>query len=84
MPQDVLINAMRYFYEQGDFEKAADIAKDAAPYFAPRLSAIAHKSIEDAPPDFSFLIETVDEHGNLITAPPATPVASSTDELPAQ
>ena len=37
-PLEVMVETYRHFYHRGDFEKAAAIAKDAAPYMHPRLS----------------------------------------------
>src|SRR5215472_14572578 len=41
MPKDVLLSVMRMCYAAGDYVKAAEIAKDAAPYFSSRLAAVA-------------------------------------------
>ena len=43
-PLEVMVEAYRHFYNKGDFEKAAAIAKDAAPYMHPRLSQIESKT----------------------------------------
>ena len=43
-PLEVMVEAYRHFYHRGDFEKAAAIAKDAAPYMHPRLSQIESKT----------------------------------------
>ena len=40
-PLEVMIRAMRQYLEEGRLDKAAAVAKDAAPYCHPRLSAIA-------------------------------------------
>ena len=39
-PLDVMIEAMRAHRDAGDLDKAADRAKDAAPYVHPRLTAV--------------------------------------------
>lgn len=39
-PLEVMLEAMRSFHGIGDMEKAASIAKDAAPYMHPRLSSV--------------------------------------------
>lgn len=41
-PLEVMLGAMQSFWDGGDVEKAASIAKDAAPYMHPRLAAIEH------------------------------------------
>lgn len=41
-PLEVMIEAMLSMRESGEIEKAASIAKDAAPYVHPRLAAIEH------------------------------------------
>lgn len=41
-PLEVMLGAMRDFWESGDKEKAAGFAKDAAPYMHPRLTAVEH------------------------------------------
>lgn len=41
-PLEVMLEAMRSFHGGGDMEKAASIAKDAAPYMHPRLAAVEH------------------------------------------
>ena len=38
-PLEVMMSAMRSFYENGDMEKAVTVAASAAPYMHPRLSA---------------------------------------------
>lgn len=40
-PLEVLLEAMTYYHGQGDRQKAAAMAKEAAPYCHPRLSAVA-------------------------------------------
>lgn len=39
-PLEVMLTVMRQRFEAKDFERAASIAKDAAPYLHPRLTAI--------------------------------------------
>jgi hypothetical protein len=39
-PLEVMLEAMREFRVKGDLEKAASVAKDAAPYMHPRLSSV--------------------------------------------
>jgi hypothetical protein len=39
-PLEVMIEAMRFYEQQGNRDRAASIAKDAAPYMHPRLTAM--------------------------------------------
>ena len=39
-PLEVMIEAMRFYKAQGNRDRAAAIAKDAAPYMHPRLTAM--------------------------------------------
>jgi hypothetical protein len=48
-PLEVMLGAMRCAWENGDKEKAASHAKDAAPYMHPRLAAIEHSGDADNP-----------------------------------
>jgi hypothetical protein len=41
-PLEVMLAAMEHFRAAGEIEKAAGIAKDAAPYVHPRLASIEH------------------------------------------
>lgn len=41
-PLEVMLHAMRTHYDAKDWDKAASVAKDAAPYIHPRLAAIEH------------------------------------------
>jgi hypothetical protein len=38
-PLEVLLAVMRRYYQAGEWDSAARVAKDAAPYVHPRLSA---------------------------------------------
>jgi hypothetical protein len=40
LPLQVMLEAMRYYREQGQLDKAAAIARDAAPYEHPRKSTV--------------------------------------------
>lgn len=40
LPLDVMLDAMRTHHAAGDLDRAAAVAKDAAPYLHPRLSAV--------------------------------------------
>ena len=83
-PIEVMLAIMRACYAGGDFLKAADIARDAAPYTTPRLSAVAVKNVNELPPNFNFLIETVDERGNLLAAPAPAPTPSGANGVSAE
>ncbi|MGO8867340.1 MAG: hypothetical protein ACLQME_12630 [Alphaproteobacteria bacterium] len=48
-PLEVMLKTMRMFWRKGEREKAAAIAKDAAPYVHPRLSSASLSG------DFGFL-----------------------------
>ena len=48
-PLEVMLGAMRTAWENGDREKAANHAKDAAPYMHPRLAAVQHSGDADNP-----------------------------------
>lgn len=48
-PLDVMLDAMRRLYEDRRFIDAADIARMAAPYVHPRLSAIEHSGTDGQP-----------------------------------
>lgn len=48
-PLQVLMEVMRLHYDAKEFDKAASVAKDAAPYCHPRLQAITHKGDKDNP-----------------------------------
>lgn len=51
-PLDVMCEVMRHYYAKGDRDKAAAIAKDAAPYMHPRLSYVkSDVSFPDADAD---------------------------------
>lgn len=43
-PLEVMLEAMNSFRENGDIEKAAGFAKDAAPYMHPRLASVDMKA----------------------------------------
>ena len=42
LPLEVILRAMRQHYEAGRIDRAAELAKDAAPYVHPRLASIQH------------------------------------------
>jgi hypothetical protein len=41
-PLEVMLSAMRFHVERGDLDKAAAVAKDAAPYIHPKLASVEH------------------------------------------
>src|SRR5262245_21589036 len=67
-PLEVMIQAMREHYEAGRLQEAAKVAKDAAPYMHPRLSAVA----VDMEGDLRVRMELVEE---IVSAP--APLAPS-------
>lgn len=52
LPIDVLIGAMRQAWEEGEIELAAAYAKDAAPYFHPKLANIEMTGKDGGPVGF--------------------------------
>lgn len=48
-PLEVMLHAMRVHYDAGEFDHAAAIAKDAAPYMHPKLQAVQHSGDADNP-----------------------------------
>ncbi len=48
-PLEVMLLAMRAHYAKGRLDKAADKARDAAPYIHPKLANIAHGGDADNP-----------------------------------
>lgn len=48
-PLEVMLTAMRRHAEAENWDDAASIAKDAAPYIHPRLAAVEHKGPDDGP-----------------------------------
>jgi hypothetical protein len=55
-PLEVMLAAMRHHYEQQDLDRAAEFAKDAAPYCHPRLAPKEVQSKEEVDVD-AFIIE---------------------------
>jgi hypothetical protein len=49
-PLEAMLEAMRFYQEKGDLDKAAAFAKDAAPYVHPRMAAIELGGKPGAPP----------------------------------
>lgn len=58
-PLEVMLEAMNSFRESGDIAKAAEFAKDAAPYIHPKLAAIEHTGAEGGPIDHSLQVQFV-------------------------
>ena len=50
-PLEVMLEAMRCHQEAGNLDRAAAIAKDAAPYMHPRLHAVAGANGVSIPPE---------------------------------
>jgi hypothetical protein len=50
-PLEVMLEAMRCHQEAGNLDRAAAIAKDAAPYMHPRLHAVAGADGVSIPPE---------------------------------
>lgn len=48
-PLEVMLGAMRSAWSAGDKDKAAEHAKDAAPYLHPRLASVQHSGDADHP-----------------------------------
>lgn len=49
-PLEVMLEAMKFYQDQGNLMQAASVAKDAAPYMHPRLTALAVGGDPNAPP----------------------------------
>lgn len=58
-PLEVMLEAMNHFRSAGELEKAAGIAKDAAPYMHPRLAAVEHTGKDGGPMENVTRIELV-------------------------
>lgn len=54
-PLEVLLEAMRYHHGKGQLDEAAAIAKDAAPYIHPRLTAVKVGGDENNPVPITFI-----------------------------
>ena len=48
-PLDVMLTAMRKHTDANEWDRAATIAKDAAPYIHPRLQAVEHSGKDGGP-----------------------------------
>lgn len=64
-PLEVMLGAMRSFWQAGDQEKAAGFAKDAAPYIHPKLAAIEHSGKDGGAiqTENKWLVELVSPNG---------------------
>ena len=58
-PLEVMLEAMNSFRDGGDIAKAAEFAKDAAPYIHPKLAAIEHTGAEGGPIDHSLQVQFI-------------------------
>lgn len=76
MPLQVMLEAMREYWDNGDKASAASVAKDAAPYCHPKLANIEHSghmshivSHDDAMAEIEEIITSVDvsatDHGQF-------------------
>ena len=61
MPLDVLLYAMRLHYAAGEYDKAAEIAKDAAPYLHNRRAAVVVSGPEGGPVQAEVKHDATDE-----------------------
>lgn len=48
-PLDVMLRAMREHAAQGDWDAAASLAKDVAPYMHPKLASLQHSGADGGP-----------------------------------
>lgn len=48
-PLEVMLTAMRHHVKKKEWDKAAAVAKDAAPYVHPRLAAVEHSGKDGGP-----------------------------------
>lgn len=48
-PLEIMVEAMIQYWNEGDRESAIKVAKDAAPYFHPRLSSVEVGGDEEKP-----------------------------------
>lgn len=69
-PLEVLLEAMRHYHEAGDRKSAAAIAKDAAPYVHPRLSAV---QLSGGPTPVQLQVE------EIVVISPGTPSTNGTN-----
>src|SRR5262252_3910816 len=67
-PLQVLLEVMRRHYDAGRFDEAAEIARHAAPYKHPRLSAVQHtgKGGDPIQLDVTEVIVTSREQANVV------------------
>ncbi|HWU63580.1 MAG TPA: hypothetical protein VN112_16295 [Ensifer sp.] len=59
-PLEVMLRAMREHTEKDEWDKAAAIAKDAAPYMHPRLANLQHTGKGGGPIAHSIEFEIID------------------------
>jgi hypothetical protein len=72
-PLEVMMSAMRSFYENGDMEKAVTVAASAAPYMHPRLSASSVDAKHSG--DMTQRVVVKIEDAGTETVHPASPAA---------
>lgn len=56
-PLEVMLKAMRDHYDKKEWDAAASIAKDAAPYMHPKLSSVEHSGPDGNPIPISITQE---------------------------
>lgn len=78
-PLEVLVAAMRKHYDDGELDKAASIAADAAPYCHPRLAAVQHSGNPRQPIQVIERLELVDGHASQTTEGPSRPAPVSAE-----
>ncbi|MEN0115422.1 MAG: hypothetical protein AAGD15_01760 [Agrobacterium cavarae] len=64
-PLEVMLRAMRDHYDKEEWDAAAAIAKDAAPYMHPKLQSVMHTGDADKPvvTENHFVVEFVGDDG---------------------
>ena len=68
-PLEVMLNAMRVHHEAKEYDKAAEIAKDAAPYMHPRFSSVqVQADVEVQSSNVTELIVTTREQADAAIA----------------
>ncbi|WP_245260753.1 hypothetical protein [Agrobacterium sp. 10MFCol1.1] len=56
-PLEVMLKAMREHYGKREYDAAAAIAKDAAPYMHPKLASVEHSGLGGSPIAISISAE---------------------------
>lgn len=58
-PLEVMLEAMNHFRAEGDMQKAALFARDAAPYIHPKLASMEMSGKDGGPVDMNWSIQLV-------------------------